>query len=140
MRAVNRLVLWVVQGAGLMGARALLGGEGVGRTRAVDMEKVLPCSAKGEAESMDTTSHFRMLPMSSCSGVYSRPFPTCSTELHLPQLEACAEAECCCQHRAVEAVNPDTDRPEGLGKPWTCISPCYATVSWIAGGTAVAPS
>lgn len=69
MRAVNRVVPWAFQGAGVMGARALLGGEGVGLTRAVDMEKVLPCSAKGEAESMDTTSHFRMLPMSSCSGV-----------------------------------------------------------------------
>ena len=78
MRAVKRLALWGVYGAGLMGARVLLGGEGVGLTRAVDIEKVLPCSAKGEAESMDTTSHFRMLPMSSCSGVYRRPLPTCS--------------------------------------------------------------
>ena len=75
---MKRLAPWGVYGAGLMGAKALLGGEGVGLTRAVDMEKVLPCSAKGEAESMETTSHFRMLPMSSCSGVYSRPLPTCS--------------------------------------------------------------
>ena len=66
---MNLPVLWTFQGAGLTGARALLGGEGVGRTLWVDIENVLPCSLKGTAASMDTTSHFRMLPMSSWMGV-----------------------------------------------------------------------
>ena len=82
MSKVNLSVALAFQGAGVTGTRARLGGEGVGRTRDVGMENVLPCSEKGEAASMETTSHFRMLPMSSWTGVYRRPLPTCSARAH----------------------------------------------------------
>lgn len=95
MRAVNLLALWAFQGSGLTGVSALLGGDGVGRTLVVAMENVLPCSVNGEAVSMDTTSHFRMLPTSSCPGVYSRPLPTCTPQMNREQASQTKQAAAC---------------------------------------------
>jgi hypothetical protein len=44
VRAVNFPALTTFFGAGVMGTKARLGGEGAGRTRLVAMEKVLPSS------------------------------------------------------------------------------------------------